>query len=122
MNWKNHPFMNSTLGEKAKEYERELKKRRLYGTGRARDRFYNHEDYNRCDDNWLIWDTACWLLCLQWLFTQDENLDMESLYEFFDGTPEQISYCKDDIYGGSRQQWHDWLDDMIHFFIYEEQA
>ena len=118
MDWRKHPFLGKTLGEYAKEYERELKRWRLYGTGKARARYYAHEDYNRCDDNWLIWDHACWILCLQWLFTQGDEPDMASLHEFFEGTPEQIDYCKDDRYGGSRQQWHDWLDNQMHFFIH----
>jgi hypothetical protein len=48
---------------------------------------------------------------------QDENIDMESLYAYLEGTPEQIDYCKDKK---SREIWHEWLDNQLHFFIYEE--
>ena len=121
MNWKTHrcnqPGMGKTLGEYHQEWIRELKRHRLYGTGKARQRYYAHQEYSRGDDGYLIWDHACWLLCLQWLFKQDENLDMESLHAFFEGTPEQISYCNDGRYGGDRQSWHEWLDNQIEFMI-----
>ena len=116
MDWKNHPFMGETLGSKAKEYKAELKSHRK-GTDGARSRFYSKEDYSLEDDGFLIWDHAIWIQILQWLFKQDEEIDMESLYEYLEGTAEQIYYCNESRW--RNEHWHLWIDNQIDHFINE---
>ena len=120
MDWKNHPFLGKTLGEWQQEYIRELKRHRLYGTGKARAMLYARNDYNLQDDGHLIWDHAIWIQCLDWLFMQDKDIDMTSLYSYLEGTPEQIYYCMDLPLRGGRCTWHEWLDDQIDFMIHSE--
>ncbi len=117
--WDMHEYDEKQLPFWLEDYQYTLNREGLMAAWK-RLAYYNSEDYDINDCGFLIWDTAIWMISLQWLLSQrNESIDYQKLFNSFtDDNPEKIYYLRthhDDIEG-----WEQHLRSTIDIFIYEE--